>query len=67
MKTGYKGRLNSFEYRARNPVVVGKMQHIYGALSERKNSAVVWAEDDDGVVGMTGNIAIADPHLLANK
>ncbi|KAL5532752.1 hypothetical protein ACEPAF_4526 [Sanghuangporus sanghuang] len=53
---GYRGNINSFVYRAFNPVLVGRRQHLRGAFSEEKDSATLWAEDDDGIVGMTARV-----------
>ena len=67
-------RIASFTYRAINPVLVNRQQHLCGAIvpsahpvltSVKENEtsraapthsrkAFVWAEDDDGVVGMAG-------------
>ena len=54
----FTGRLAHYTYRARNPVLVGRRQHVRGAMSETGDSAVLWAEDDDGVVGMTGEVKL---------
>lgn len=51
-------RLSHFSYRAQNPVLVGRMQHVRGAFRSDGKSAVLWAEDDDGVVGMTGEVKL---------
>ncbi|KAL5489912.1 hypothetical protein ACEPAI_4744 [Sanghuangporus weigelae] len=53
---GYYGNINSFVYRAYNPVLVGRRQHLRGAFSEEKDSVTLWAEDDEGVVGMTARV-----------
>ncbi|KAH8116973.1 hypothetical protein DFH11DRAFT_1505841 [Phellopilus nigrolimitatus] len=53
---GYKGGIDNFVYRARNPVVVGRRQHVRGAFDVERAEATLWAEDDDGVVGMTGTV-----------
>ena len=55
---GYRGRMRAFEYRAQNPVVVGRRQVIQGVFNEMKDALDVWASDDDGVVGMTGRIQL---------
>ena len=47
----------SFEYRARNQLVVGRAITIKGAWGKEGNSVQVWAEDaETGLVGMTGSI-----------
>ena len=51
-------QLQGFEYRARNPVIVNRNSTIYGALTSA-NKAVMWCADDDGVVGMTGNVTFS--------
>ncbi|KAL5529613.1 hypothetical protein ACEPAG_5598 [Sanghuangporus baumii] len=53
---GYRGNINSFVYRAYNPVLVGRRQHLRGAFGEEKDSVTLWAEDDNGVVGMTAKV-----------
>ncbi|KAL5511250.1 hypothetical protein ACEPAH_4465 [Sanghuangporus vaninii] len=53
---GYRGNINNFVYRAYNPVLVGRGQHLRGAFSEEKDSATLWAEDDDGIVGMMARV-----------
>lgn len=52
------GHLTQYSYRAQNPVLVGRPQHVRGALASDGKSAVLWAEDDDGVVGMTGEVKL---------
>lgn len=50
-------RLHSFEYRARNPVVVNQSIWFHGAVDRARKTAIVWAETGPhGVVGMTGVI-----------
>lgn len=44
-----------FEYRARNPVVVNRPITIHGTWIA-ENAVELWTLDDEGVVGMTGNI-----------
>ena len=46
----------SFEYRARSPVLVDKRQHLKGKFDNTGKKALVWVEDDDGIVGMTGTL-----------
>ena len=53
---GYRGDIRKFVYRAYNPVIVGKRQHLRGAFSKEEDSATLWAEDDGGVVGMTAKV-----------
>lgn len=45
----------SFEYRALNPLVVGRTVNLHSAWRGRE-SMFVWAEDENQVVGMTGMI-----------
>ncbi|KAH7889225.1 hypothetical protein F5I97DRAFT_489777 [Phlebopus sp. FC_14] len=45
--------LCTFDYRARNPVIVNRTSTIYGAIVG-ENKAELWCADEDGVVGMTG-------------
>ncbi|KAK7014842.1 histone H2B [Favolaschia claudopus] len=47
----------SFEYRARNPVVVDTPMTFKGVWVD-KQTVTVWCEDDTGVVGMTGKISL---------
>jgi hydroxyacyl-ACP dehydratase HTD2-like protein with hotdog domain len=46
----------SFAYRARNPMFVDRQQHLHGKYDNDGRNVLVWAVDDDGVVGMTGVI-----------
>lgn len=47
----------SFEYRARNPLVVGRAITIRGAWGKEGTSVQVWAQEaESGVVGMTGTV-----------
>lgn len=48
-------RMKTFEYRAVNPVIVNRPCIIQGAW-DGKHVARLWAEDADGVVGMTGSV-----------
>jgi len=48
-----------FEYRARNPQIVNRAVTIYGAW-ERDCVARLWSVDEEGVIGMTGNIHLYD-------
>lgn len=45
--------LASFEYRARNPIVVGTLVTIHGVWVD-ETSIKLWSLDSYGVVGMTG-------------
>lgn len=56
----YQGRVKSFTYRACNPVFVGRRQHLHVTLTEKRDRATLWAEDDDGVVGMTAEAELYD-------
>ncbi|THH12025.1 hypothetical protein EW145_g260 [Phellinidium pouzarii] len=58
--SGYNGRIDNFVYRAHNPVLVGRQQYVRGARSASGDNATVWAEDDDGVVGMSGTVDLLD-------
>ena len=63
-------KLLSFDYRAINPVIVNRTQHLCGSfvpfdhpiLSSTKGSEggaiVVWAEDDEGIIGMVGVVKL---------
>ncbi|KAH0826981.1 hypothetical protein J3R83DRAFT_4640 [Lanmaoa asiatica] len=51
-------QLHTFEYRARNPVIVNRNSTIHGALTSN-NKIDVWCTDDDGVVGMTGSVTFS--------
>jgi len=50
--------LASFQYRARNPVVVDEQVTIRGVWVD-ETSIEMWTTDSCGVVGMTGRITIA--------
>lgn len=51
-------QLASFEYRAVNPLPVGESVSIHGVW-EGQDSAKLWViRDGDGVVVMTGNVAV---------
>lgn len=70
-------RVASFTYRAINPVIVNRQQHLCGSLvpvthpilssvkedasdvSQTAEKAFVWAEDDEGTVGMIGVVNLA--------
>ncbi|KAF9464741.1 hypothetical protein BDZ94DRAFT_1216020 [Collybia nuda] len=45
--------IKSFEYRARNPVIVNQPSTINGVKKDG-NTVFLWCVDGDGVVGMTG-------------
>ncbi|VDB83031.1 unnamed protein product [Peniophora sp. CBMAI 1063] len=48
-------RMKSFEYRAVNPIIINRPCTIKGVWSGT-DTARLWAEDPDGVVGMTGSV-----------
>lgn len=50
-------QLKSFEYRARNPMIVGRAMSIHGAWKDN-SSVKLWCVDEDGVVGMTGTVEV---------
>ncbi|KAE9391644.1 hypothetical protein BT96DRAFT_959515 [Gymnopus androsaceus JB14] len=50
--------VHTFEYRARNPLIVGRANTIYGKYKGEK-SIQLWCVDEDGVVGMTGLVGLA--------
>jgi len=56
--TRYGGNIVGFEYRAQNPVIVGRVQHILGDYDETGQKFTIWAQDNDGVVGMTSIISL---------
>jgi hydroxyacyl-ACP dehydratase HTD2-like protein with hotdog domain len=47
----------SFNYRARNPIIVNRSMTIHGAWVG-KSSIDLWTLDEDEVVGMTGNVTV---------
>ncbi|KAJ3903938.1 hypothetical protein F5879DRAFT_802679 [Lentinula edodes] len=49
--------IRTFEYRARNPLIVGRANTIHGKYNSDK-SIQLWCVDEDGVVGMTGTVEI---------
>lgn len=49
--------VHTFEYRARNPLIVGRTNTIYGKYHGEKNIQL-WCVDEDGVVGMTGSVGL---------
>lgn len=53
-------KLKSFEYRAINPMVINKEVTIHGAwdTSGEEKALLVWAVDEDDVVGMSGRITV---------
>ncbi|EIN07320.1 hypothetical protein PUNSTDRAFT_71314 [Punctularia strigosozonata HHB-11173 SS5] len=52
-----RANLHSFEYLARNPIVVNQSMWFHGAVDKDRKTAIVWAETGPyGVVGMTGVI-----------
>lgn len=50
-------KFSSFQYRARNPVVVNSPLTIHGAWTS-ESSVELWTLDGEGTVGMTGHIDI---------
>lgn len=48
-------QIKSFEYRARNPVIVNRLSTIKGVWID-KATIKLWCIDEDGVVGMTGTV-----------
>jgi hydroxyacyl-ACP dehydratase HTD2-like protein with hotdog domain len=48
-------QLTSFEYRARNPMIVKRAMTIHGSWTD-KNIIKLWCVDENGVVGMTGTV-----------
>jgi hydroxyacyl-ACP dehydratase HTD2-like protein with hotdog domain len=50
-------KLKSFEYRARNPVIVNCPMTIHGVWVD-ESSIELWTLDENGVVGMTGNVTL---------
>ena len=49
--------LNAFEYRAINPVFVNQASTIHGSWTN-KDTVRLWAIDDEGIVGMTGEVTV---------
>jgi len=47
-----------FTYRARNPMIVNKRQTINATWDDNEDVVYIWCQDDEGVVGMTGRIAL---------
>ena len=56
-------QLQTFSYRARNPIVVNRTCTIYGSFTG-ENHVDVWCEDVAGVVGMTGRISFVSRGVL---
>ncbi|KAH7905617.1 hypothetical protein BJ138DRAFT_1164398 [Hygrophoropsis aurantiaca] len=56
-------RLRTFEYRAQNPVIVGRPQTICGAwrrqAATEPDAVDLWAVDESGIVGMTGRVVFS--------
>ena len=56
--------ISTFAYRAYNPVLVDRVLHIYGAFlpedpkKVEAKKVILWAEDEDGVVGMSGEVQL---------
>ncbi|KIK57787.1 hypothetical protein GYMLUDRAFT_45978 [Collybiopsis luxurians FD-317 M1] len=53
-----KSTIRVFEYRARNPLVVGRSNTIHGKYLTKENSIQLWCVDEEGVVGMTGKVEL---------
>ncbi|KAJ6485698.1 hypothetical protein C8R45DRAFT_997537 [Mycena sanguinolenta] len=51
-------QFSSFEYRARNPIIVNRPMTIAGFWKDDHNVSL-WVVNDEGVVGMTGEIQLA--------
>ncbi|KAI6045778.1 hypothetical protein EDC04DRAFT_2161454 [Pisolithus marmoratus] len=51
-------RLRTFGYRACNPVIVDRLCTIHGTFTG-ENTAELWCEDAEGVVGMTGSVSFS--------
>lgn len=49
--------IKSFEYRARNPIIVNRPSTINGVWQD-VNTVALWCVDGDGVVGMTGLVQL---------
>ncbi|KAJ3787824.1 hypothetical protein GGU10DRAFT_347895 [Lentinula aff. detonsa] len=49
--------IRTFEYRARNPLVVGHANTIHGKYTGDE-MIELWCVDEDGVVGMTGTVEL---------
>ncbi|KAF8077909.1 hypothetical protein FPV67DRAFT_1557342 [Lyophyllum atratum] len=50
-------QLKSFEYRARNPIIVNRTSTIHGVWNDN-TSIKLWCVDEEGVVGMTGTVQL---------
>lgn len=50
-------RIKSFEYRARNPIIVNRSITIHGVWVD-EFSIELWTQDEDGAVGMTGRVVV---------
>ncbi|KAI6150417.1 hypothetical protein BKA82DRAFT_4115428 [Pisolithus tinctorius] len=51
-------RLRTFGYRARNPIIVDRQCTIHGAFTG-ENTAELWCEDAERVIGMTGSVSFS--------
>jgi hydroxyacyl-ACP dehydratase HTD2-like protein with hotdog domain len=49
--------IKSFEYRARNPIIVNQPSTINGVWKDA-TTAALWCVDGNGVVGMTGLVEL---------
>lgn len=47
-------RIDSFEYRATSPLVVGKRIEFKGKWDAERSTCEMWVEGDDGTVYMQG-------------
>ena len=50
-------KMESFEYRARNPVIVNRSMTIHGTWAD-ECTIKLWTVDEDGAVGMTGSVTV---------
>ncbi|KAF5373777.1 hypothetical protein D9758_000585 [Tetrapyrgos nigripes] len=50
-------QIHTFEYMARNPLIVGRKLAVRGHWKDKK-TASLWCVDESGVVGMTGKVKL---------
>lgn len=50
-------KIRSFEYRARNPVIVNRPMTIHGLWLD-ETLVDLWTIDSEGAVGMTGQVVV---------
>ncbi|RDB20529.1 Mesaconyl-C(4)-CoA hydratase [Hypsizygus marmoreus] len=50
-------RISSFEYRARNPMIVNRTSTIHGTWTD-KDTIDLWCVEEGGLVGMTGKVHV---------